>query len=302
MKTTKLNTNLLVQYQTLEEITVNEANPRTHSDKQIGQIARSIERFDFVNPIIVDGDNKIIAGHGRYMAARKLGLETAPTIRLSQMSEADIRAYVIADNKLAENAGWDSKLLGLELQYLSNIDLDLTTITGFEMPEIDLLIGDLTKDSESEAAEDLIPEIGITPAICQLGDIWKIGNHHLICGDSTKAETYEALLGDKRAQMVFCDAPYNVAINGNVSGLGKIQHREFAMASGEMSQYEFVEFLTTVFNNLVEFSEDGSIHYQCMDFRHMAEILAAGKNTYTELKNLCVWVKNNGGIASIKAR
>jgi 16S rRNA G966 N2-methylase RsmD len=277
-------------------------NPRTHSPKQIEQIAASIRRFGFTNPVLIDDANGIIAGHGRVAAAKTLGRVTVPTIKLSGMSEAEIRAYVIADNKLAENAGWDRNLLAIEFQYLASLDLDIDlSITGFELPEIDVIIGALSldgKDGKPDPADE-VPAVAPGPATTRPGDVWSIGHHRLICGDSTMAATYAALLGEERAQMVFTDPPYNVPISGHVSGLGKVQHREFAMASGEMSPAAFTEFLTTVFRHLAAISIDGAIHYQCMDWRHMAEMLAAGEAAYSELKNLCVWAKSNGGMGSL---
>jgi 16S rRNA G966 N2-methylase RsmD len=277
-------------------------NPRTHSPKQIQQIAASIRRFGFTNPVLIDDANGIIAGHGRVAAAKLLGRVTVPTIKLSGMSEAEIRAYVMADNKLAENAGWDRTLLAIEFQYLASLDIDFDlSITGFELPEIDVLIGELSlgeKDGKPDPADE-VPAVAPGPAIARPGDIWSIGRHRLVCGDSTKADIYSALLGEEQAQMVFTDPPYNVPISGHVSGLGKVQHREFAMASGEMSPAVFTEFLTTVFRHLAAVSIDGAIHYQCMDWRHMTEILAAGEAAYSELKNLCVWAKSNGGMGSL---
>jgi len=291
--------NLEVIQRSIDNLRPRAKNPRTHSPKQIEQIAKSIRRFGFTNPILVDREGGIIAGHGRVEAAKLLKMSTLPTVCLSDMSEAEIRAYVIADNKLAENAGWDRELLGLEFQYLSELDIDFDlTVTGFELPEIDVLIGELSLDEDADPA-DAVPDVADGPAVTQPGDVWIIGPHRLICGDSTKAETYADLLSDERAQMVFTDPPYNVRIGGHVSGLGKVRHREFAMASGEMSGEEFTVFLTTVFRQLAAFSVDGAIHFQCMDWRHMAEMLAAGDAAYSELKNLCVWAKTNGGMGSL---
>jgi len=214
------------------------------------------------------------------------------------MSKAEIRAYVIADNKLAENAGWDRNLLGLELQYLSELEVDFdVTVTGFEVPEIDILIEELSPANEDDPADELIEPV-FGPAVTRPGDIWQVGSHRLVCGGSTRLETYQALLADKRAQMVFSDPPYNVPIAGHVSGLGKIQHREFAMAAGEMSDAEFTAFLTSVFSQLAAHSESGAIHFQCIDWRHIGEMLQAGQAAYTEIKNICVWSKANAGMGS----
>jgi DNA modification methylase len=290
---------LSIEYQAVSALKPRDSNPRTHSKKQIAQIAKAIRRFGFTNPVLVDDRNGIVAGHGRIEAAKTIGLTQVPTVRLSDMGDAEIRAYVIADNKLAENAGWDRNLLGLELQYLTELDIDFdVTLTGFELPEIDILIGELSPDNDNDPADELVaPAPG--PAVTRPGDIWQIGQHRLICGDSTKPETYEALLGEERAQMVFTDPPYNVPVSGHVGGLGAIQHREFAMASGEMSEAEFTAFLGSVFRHLAAYSADGAIHFQCMDWRHVGEMLAAGNAAYSELKNICVWAKNNGGMGSL---
>jgi len=273
-------------------------NPRTHSKRQIQQIAASIKQFGFVNPVLVDGSDGIIAGHGRVEAAKLLGMTDVPVIRVDHLTPTQIRAYVIADNKLAENAGWDRALLALELQELS-VDLNFdVTMTGFETGEIDLLIQDLDQQKPDEADE--VPELDRTsPAISRPGDLWRIGNHRLLCGDSLNKNDYVKLLGSTRAQMVFTDPPYNVAIAGNVSGLGKTKHPEFAMASGEMTPDEFTKFLQTSLTRLVEFSTDGSIHFICMDWRHLRELSDAGLKTYHELKNLCVWSKTNAGMGSL---
>jgi DNA methylase/ParB-like nuclease domain len=292
---------LSVVYQDVDSLKPRTTNPRTHSNKQIAQIAKAIRRYGFINPVLIDDANGIIAGHGRVQAAKVVGLDQVPTVRLSDMSEAEIRAYVIADNRLAENAGWDRALLGLELQYLTELDIDFdVTVTGFDLPEIDLLIGELSFAANDNDSADAIVEVAAGPAVTRLGNVWDFGsNHRLICGDSTKAETYQRLLGDARAQIVFTDPPYNVPIAGHVGGLGSIQHREFAMASGEMSPAEFTAFLESAFRHLATYSVDGTIHFQCMDWRHCPEIMAAGAAAYTELKNICVWAKNNGGMGSL---
>ena len=277
-----------------------ERNARTHSDKQIQQIANSIKEFGFLNPVMIDGNHRIMAGHGRVEAAKRLGMKEVPTICTTHLTEEQIRAYILADNKIAQNAGWDQEILTIELQHLSSIDESFDVeITGFSTPEIDVLL-DASTAFTKVPKEDLTPEANHShPAITQVGDIWQLGNHRLICGDSLKPETYEALLSKTRAHLVFTDPPYNVPIEGHVSGLGKVKHREFAMASGEMTKEQFTTFLSTSFAQLKEFSTDGSLHMICMDWRHIGELMAAGNKTYTEFKNLCVWVKNNGGMGSL---
>lgn len=270
-------------------------NARTHSRRQIQQLADSIQKFDFINPVLIERDGTIIAGHGRVEGAKLAGLTEVPTLVVDNLTQAQIRAYVIADNKLAENAGWDTDLLALELKELTvELDFDIRA-TGFETPEIDLLLQTADDDSVPEALAPINEKI---PAVTRPGDLWKIGPHRLLCGDATQAESFGRLMQGELARMVFTDPPYNVPIDGHVCGLGKVKHPEFAMASGEMDAQAFIGFLESTFRNLTTASLDGSIHYICMDWRHMGEALSAGSVAYTELKNLCVWTKTNAGMGS----
>jgi hypothetical protein len=268
-----------------------ERNARKHSKKQIRQIARSIEAFGFTNPVLVSSEGTIVAGHGRVEAAKLLGLQQVPTLRLEHLSREQVRAYVIADNRLAEKSGWDNTLLALELGELSNLDLDIQ-LTGFDTAEIDVLLSPMLDDEELPAEPDLK-----SPPVSRVGDLWELGPHRLLCGDSTAAASYQQLLGDERAQMIFTDPPYNVPIAGNVTS-GE-RHDEFVMASGEMTKEQFTAFLGTVFGHLVHHGADGSIHFVCMDWRHMGEMVTAAEGRYSELKNLCVWNKANAGMGSL---
>ena len=292
---------LQVEDRPLASLTLRQGNPRTHSAHQIRQIADSIAAFGFTNPVLIDAEALVIAGHGRVLAARLLGLARVPTIRLEHLTTEQVRAYVIADNKLAENAGWDRELLALELHYLAELDFELdldVTITGFATAEIDLLIGDLTGDEPD--AVDQVPEVDAdTPPVSRPGDLWHIGRHRLLCGDATSGEAFARLMDGAQAELVFIDPPYNVPIDGHVCGLGSITHAEFAMASGEMSEPEFTAFLQTVFGHLIASSRDGAIHFVCMDWRHIGEVLAAAQDRYSECKNLCVWRKTNAGMGSL---
>ena len=289
---------LKITYKDPAQLRPRAKNPRTHTAKQIKQIAASIKEFGFINPILTDGAGGVIAGHGRVEAAKLIGMNDVPTVSVDHLTQAQIRAYVIADNRLAENAGWDRELLALELQELS-IELNFdVTVTGFETAEIDLLINELNEAAPDDADE--VPAIDRSlPAVSRMGDRWRIGDHFLLCGDALNKNSYVNLLGMKKAQMVFTDPPYNVSIAGNVSGLGKVKHREFAMASGEMSASEFTKFLRTAFLRLADFSANGSIHFICMDWRHIRELLEASSKSYIELKNLCVWTKTNAGMGSL---
>lgn len=268
----------------------NPRNARTHSKKQIGQIAASIRRFGFVVPIIIDDDRSIVAGHGRWEAARELSATEIPVIRVKFLTETDRRAFAIADNRIAELSGWDENLLAEELSFLLEDGFELE-ITGFSLSDVDLSIEEATQDRE-EPVELPDPE---RDAISRPGDLWLVGPHRIYCGDSREAISYETLLGDERAAMIVADPPYNVPIQGHVSGNGKVRHREFACASGEMSPAEFAAFLRAIFRMCVRFSVDGSIHYQFMDWRHIREILDAGDGVYSEFKQLLVWNKRNAG-------
>jgi len=273
-------------------------NARTHSKKQLRQIADSIQEFGFTNPVLVDEDKNILAGHGRVEAAKQLGMEAVPCLRQDQMTDDQKRAFVLTDNKLALNAGWDEDLLAAELGALYELDLDFSVeITGFSIAEIDNLIDGVSIEEPGDPADDLEPSSDVPPR-CQSGDLWQLGHHRLICGDSVDPQTVGQLMDGQRARMVFTDPPYNVPIDGHVGNSGKTQHREFAMASGEMSPIEFVGFLRKALTNLASHSVDGSIHYICMDWRHMQELMEAGNSVYDEFKNLIVWVKDNGGMGT----
>jgi len=288
---------LRVEFRPVSELKLHPRNPHTHSPKNIRQLADSIRTFGFTNPILIDRDGGVIAGHGRLEGAKLLGYDKVPTIRLADLSEAQKRAYIIADNKLAENAGWDRELLALELSYISELDIDFDlTLTGLETAEIDLLLE--APGQKMDATEEPFQLGHAQPTVSRLGDLWIRKRHRLLCGDSTQPDTFKRLLENRKAQMVFIDPPFNVPIDGNVSGLGRIKHREFVMACGEMSEAEFTAFLETVFRLLVEHTIDGSIHFVCMDWRHIFELLSSGRKAYSELKNLCVWSKSNGGMGS----
>jgi len=273
-------------------------NARIHSKKQVTQIAESIRRFGFVNPVLISDDDQILAGHGRVMAARQLGMTEVPTIRLSHLSRVERRAYILADNKLALNAGWDKELLSIELQALIDLDFDVT-LTGFSLAEIDLTL-DEARESDPEAPaepEDDVPPLPENP-VSRTGDLWLLGRHKLLCGDARQREDYKTLLGDELVDMIFTDPPYNVPIDGHVSGLGSVRHREFAMAAGEMSSAAFTDFLAGTLGEAARCCRDGAIAFVCMDWRHIGEIWAAGASVFTELKNVCFWNKTNAGMGT----
>lgn len=297
MRELPVETRLKITYRKVEDLKPYAGNSRTHSDKQIDQIAASIRQFGFTNPVLIDGAGSIVAGHGRVAAARRLGIDQVPVIALAHLTEAERRAYVIADNRLAELADWDQEILAIELQALSDMELDFDLeITGFETAEIDLLLDD-DEGGNRDPADDLLePSPG--PAITRPGDIWQLGRHRVICGDALDPETYRMLMGENRARAVFTDPPYNVKIDGHVCGSGKVRHREFAMATGEMDKTSFTHFLRDALTAMADVSLDGAIHFICMDWRHLDELSAAGADVYSELKNLVIWAKTNGGMGT----
>lgn len=290
---------LVIEYRALAGLRPAKRNARTHSSKQIRQLADSIATFGFANPIIIDDKDQILAGHGRIEAARQLNLDMVPCVRLSHMTAAQKRAYALADNKFALNAGWDEDLLADELRELIATDFDFDVgVTGFSIPEIDSLLEGQVPEELGNPVEDLLPSLDELQSRCRPGDIWQLGPHRLICGSALDPVTVTQLMDGEQARMVFTDPPYNVPIDGHVGGSVRIRHREFAMASGEMSKEQFTSFLRDAFVQLVRHSVDGSIHFVCMDWRHTQEMHDAAAGLYAELKNLIVWVKDNGGMGT----
>ncbi len=287
---------LAVTYRPIASLKLDPRNPRHHSRQQLRQIARSIEAFGFNVPVLVNADGKVIAGHGRLHACRELGLNEVPTICLEHLTEAQAKAFAIADNRLTENASWDDHLLAEQLKELSALDLSFDLdVTGFGMGEIDLRIEQL--DQAPDPADTML-EAPSGPPVSKLGDLWQLGSHRVLCGSALDPSAYERLMQGEPAAMVFTDPPYNVPIDRHASGLGAVHHREFAMAAGEMSTAEFTDFLTQVCRLLARHSRDGALQYLCMDWRHLEELLAAGRKAYSEFLNLCVWVKHNAGMGS----
>ena len=277
----------------------NQRNARTHSKKQIRQIADSILAFGFVVPLVVDEKNTILLGHGRHAAAIDLDLNEVPVIVLEGLSEAKKRALLLADNKITENAGWDRKRLYIELPELAELlieeGLDIS-ITGFEPVEIDQIAIDFEEDT-SDPADTIENEWLAATVVSEVGDIWELGEHRLSCGDARNTGDIDRLMSGKRAAMAFLDPPYNVQVR-SVVGRGRIKHAEFAMASGEMSRSEFIAFLEETLGNAARVSRDGAVHYVCMDWRHVAELIEAGREVYDVMLNLAVWVKSNAGQGS----
>lgn len=289
---------LSIDYVSIERLKPNPKNARQHSAKQIRRIAQSIESFGFNVPLLIDRDLNVIAGHGRLLACQRLGWGELPTIRLEHLSEAQKRAFMLADNRLAEIASWDDRLLAEQLHALSSVELDFDIETiGFDMGEIDLRIESLNA-REASPAELPIPDVS-GPAVTRVRDLWRLGRHRLLCGDARDEAAHRELMGTERAAAVFSDPPYNVAIDGHVSGLGRVRHREFVMATGEMTPEGFTEFLTAALERMKESSHPGSLAYVCMDWRQIGELLDAARSTLLDMLNLCVWTKPNAGMGSL---
>ena len=291
---------IAVSYRSPIELSVASDNPRVHTPRQIKQIAGSIRVFGFLIPIIIDEADRVLVGVGRLLAARNLGYHDVPTIQVAHLSEAQKTAFAIADNQLAAIAKWDDPVLAEQLKALSIINLDFDIeVTGFEPAEIDLRIDSINLEVDDTDPADTLPAAATGEPVSRLGDVWMLGRHRLLCGDALDPVAYTALMRGKKAEQVFADTPYNVRIDGNATGFGAIHHREFAMACGEMTSAEFQTFLLSACALLARHSENGSIHYICMDWRHSVEMLAAGGVVYTEHKNICVWNKSNGGMGSL---
>lgn len=289
---------LTVKYLKIDSLRAYERNARTHSKKQLKQLAASINEFGFTNPLLITLDGEIIAGHARWKAAGQAGLTEVPTIVINDLTPDQRRAYILADNKLALNAGWDTELLALELGELA--ELGLGELAGFSVSEIDLVLdgaraadADREEPAPEDAHEDL-PERAVT----RPGDLWQLGRHVLLCGDAREAADLERVTFGEDMAAIFTDPPYNCKIDGHVCGLGKVKHREFAMASSEMSEDEFKAFLAVTLGNAAARCKDGAIAYVFMDWRGMWPLLAAGRTAFTEHKQLCVWAKKNGGMGA----
>jgi DNA modification methylase len=275
----------------------NPRNARTHSKKQIRQIANSIREFGFGSPLLIDEDGVLLAGHGRLAAAELLGLTALPVVVMSGLTEAKKRAFVLADNRLPESAGWDRELLSIEIpeviEALRSENIE-PSVLGFEPTEIDQLATDFAVEQPTEEELPIrVPE----RAVSRRGDHWRLGDHRLMCGDARDAATVRSLMGGQCASMVFADPPYNVRIR-DVVGRGKISHNEFEMASGEMTSAEFRAFLSITLGLALNHSLQGAVHFVAMDWRHVSDLVEAGKNIYSELLNICCWVKTNAGQGS----
>lgn len=287
---------LSIQYLEIEKLKRYEQNAKVHTEKQIKKLVSSMKQFGVVTPILVDKDFTVIAGHGRLEALEKLNIKKVPVVMLEHLTETQVRAYRLADNRIAEESFYDENLLRIELEeIIINDEIEITDI-GFDIPEIDSIIIDNYSDGKSKNEKtDQLKSLKIEQKV-KLGDIWQLGNHLLICGDSTDARVFQELMKDEKADLIITDPPYNVPIVGHVC---KTKHEEFKMASGEMSTEEFANFSEKFMTNLINFSKDGSLHFIFIDWRSVNTFLNAGNKVYADLKNICVWNKLVGGMGSL---
>lgn len=294
-----MNKKLTVEYVDLNSLKAYANNAKIHDEPQLQALAASIKQFGFNSPILIDESNEIIAGHGRFEVAKIIGLTEVPVIRLSHLSDAQKRAYRLADNKISEKGGWNEDILKLELSELESLcnDFDIT-LTGFDSVELDVLLDDSKKEHKISETLNTEPYVLENEIVTKPGDVWLLGKHRIVCGNSQDEETFSKLMQNQKAKMVLQDPPFNVAINGHVCGSGKTKHKEFAFASGEMTDDQFIKFLETNFRLCASFSQEGSLHYNFMDWRHILHISVAGKNVFDSLINLCVWNKGTGGMGS----
>ena len=280
----------------IQEIKANPHNARTHSKAQIRQIAESIKAFGFGAPVLVDETLTLIGGYGRLKAAERLNIAEIPAVQLLGLSEAQKRALALADNKSGDNAGWDRARLAIELPDLAELlikeNLDIS-VTGFSPAEIDQLQVDFEEDS-ADPGDEIDRGWQTGPVVSQQGILWVLDQHRLLCGDARSEGDLDRLVGSSRAAMAFLDVPYNVRVR-SIGGRGRVKHAEFAFASGEMTPPEYVEFLEGALGNATRVSRDGAVHFVCCDWRHVTEIMEAGRLAYGEPLNIVVWVKSNAG-------
>jgi DNA modification methylase len=290
-------TDLKIAYLSPQRLRPSRNNARTHSKKQLKQIARSIERFGFVNPVLISDELEVIAGHGRLEAAKMLGMTKVPTVRLSNLSAAERRAYLIADNRLAELAGWDRDLLAIELQGLVEIQFDDIELTGFSLGEIDQILDEAAEKTAPEPArEDDIPAGSLgDPAVSRAGDLWVLGSHRLLCGDAADPTSYQVLLDGEQAGLVLADPPRNVSTEGNVCG---DDQADVAMVGGETSEHQFIAVARAFLQRGRENTKDGTILFVFVDWQHLYGLLTASREAELALKDLVVWSRGSAPIGS----
>ena len=274
---------------------------RKHSKKQLQKLKNAIIKVGYVNPILLDEKHNIIAGELRLLAAKELGFTQIPAIILENLTPEEADAISILDNRIAEDGEWNFGNLKEEIEKLMKFDITFEDL-GFDTVDYDEIFlindSDESKVHNSDNEDESWLDANIPPKV-KFGDLWRLGDHFVYCGDSLLVRSFEILMQGELAQIVITDPPYNCKINGHVCGLGKTKHDEFAMASGEMTETEFAEFISKFMQHLIKFSIDGSLHYLFMDWAGLNTLLTQGKRHYTELKNIAVWNKLIGGMGAL---
>lgn len=274
---------------------------RKHSKKQLQKIKNAIQKVGYTNPILIDNKQNIIAGELRLLAMKELGYTQIPAIILENLTQEEANAIRILDNRIAEDSEWNYENLKEEFEKLLSFDYTFEDL-AFDTVDYDKIFladnSDENKVHNSDKEDDSWLDANI-PKRAKFGDLWRLGDHFVFCGDCLLARSFEILMQGELAQIVITDPPYNCKIKGHVCGLGKTQHEEFAMASGEMSNEEFAEFISSFMQNLVKFSVDGSLHYLYIDWARVNTLLTQGKKHYTELKNIAIWNKGVGGMGAM---
>lgn len=267
-------------------------NSRTHDDAQVAQLAASIREFGFTNPILIDEDNGIIAGHGRVMAARKLGLDAVPCLRLTHLTEAQRRAYVIADNRLALNAGWDEDMLRVEFAELQDLGFDLD-LTGFDSKELDALLAEPLEAGLTD--DDAVPDAPEEPTT-QPGDLWQLGKHRLLCGDSTSIDAVDRLMDGGKADMVFTDPPYGMSYGG-----GRTKRHDM-IKNDDAQDADLITLVRDAVQCAVAASKPGASAYVCFTWRTYAEFESALNGAGLSVSNCIVWDKKSIGLGNAHYR
>lgn len=285
----------------IKTITLRPKSLRKHSKKQLQKLKNAINKVGYVNPILLDEKYNILAGELRLFAAKELEFTQIPAIILENLTPEEIEAIRILDNRIAEDGEWNFENLKDEIEKLMKFDITFEDL-GFDTVDYDEIF--LIKNSGENKVHNTDKEDeswldANIPTKVKIGDLWRLGDHFIFCGDSLNDKSFEILMQGELAQIVVTDPPYNCKIKGHVCGLGKTQHEEFAMASGEMTDSEFVEFILKFMQNLVKFSCDGSLSYIFMDWVGVNLLLTQGKKYYSELKNIAVWNKKVGGMGAM---
>ena len=286
---------LRIVYRPVASLRPYESNARQHSKTQLKKLDLSVDAFGWTNPLIIDQTGLVLCGAGRLLVAIARGMAEVPTIELAHMSEAQKRAFIIADNKLAEQSSWSKALLRQELKGLIDLDYDVE-LTGFDTIEIDTIIA--IGEPEPPLNDNVYLPDDAVP-VCRVGDHWHIGMHRLVVGDARDPRVYKKLLQGERAEMVFTDPPYGCKIEGNVSGLGQVRHKNFVMGAGETSLQEFdITLLRPAFRCIAASVLPGAIAFICSDWRAAPYVHDAAQGVFHEQKNLIVWSKTNAGMGT----